>query len=179
MTTKTMSKNGTRPGYEIGNVWRWVEYPARDLLGEDYPYLDAFEGFAINVLMNPQGGDERAVQFASRDYQVRLAELVETDPDNEDLVNAAEDDYLRVLAPRVRAWNATQDGAPIPAPGETDDPEQFRAFYVIPAPLKHWTIAVIRNITIPKRPARSSSPVGSTASTQPTTEPPPPDRLAS
>ncbi len=180
MATKTMSKNGTRPAYELGSVWRWVEYPAKDVVGEDYPYRDVFEGFAVEVLWNPKGADERAIQFAAKEYERRLKELAETDPDNQDLVDAAEDDYLRVLAPRIRAWNATQDGIAIPAPGETDDPDAFMAFRVIPEHLKYWAITVVRMVTIPKRQTRTFLPAGSTATgTQPTTIPPEPEPQAS
>lgn len=179
--TATISKNGTKPGYNIGGMWVWVSYPALEIVGETYPYAEGFEGFMVEVLMNPSGLDERTVTYAWREYLRRLNELTKTDnePENGNLVDAAEDEWLRVVAPRVRSWNAEQDGKHVPAPGETDDPEAFRSFYVIPEHLKYWVTAVVREISIPKRRTPPSVSVGPGAISTPSATPPDPEPLTS
>lgn len=172
-------KNGTRPGYEIGNVWRWVEYPALDLVGEDYPYSEGYEGFAIEVLVNPLGEVERAGTMALREHIDRLRSLSGTDPDTLEAIDRSEDEYLRVVAPRVRAWNATQDSRPIPAPGETNKPDAWMAFRVIPEYLCGWVTTVLRQVTVPKRPTRALSNAGPTAISTPSATPPEQERPAS
>lgn len=177
--TATISKNGIKPEYRIGGMWRLVHYPALDIVGESYPYDDGNEGFVVEVLMNPSGYDERTLTYAFREYLKRLQDLAVNDPDNQDLVDAAEDEFLRIVAPRVRSWNASQDGVAVPAPGEIDDPEAFRAFYVIPQHLKHWITAVVREISIPKRRTPPSLPAGSGAISTPSATPPDPEPLTS
>lgn len=177
--TATISKNGTKPAYAIGGMWVWVSYPALEIVGETYAYAEGFEGFMIEVLMNPTGQAERDLKFALTSHIKRLQELAQTDPNNQDAVDASEDGYLDVVAPRVRNWNAEQDGVHVPAPGETDEPDAFRSFYVIPEHLKYWVTNVVREISIPKRRTLGSASVGPGAITTPSATPPDQERLTS
>jgi hypothetical protein len=178
--TATISKNGTNapvghPGYSLGGLWVWVEYPALGIVGEQYATSDAYDGFAIEVLMNPTGQAEHDLKMALRRHIRRLQDLGETDPDNQEAVDASEDAYLQVVAPRVRNWNAEQDGVHVPAPGETNEPNAWQAFHVIPEHLKYWVTQVVREIAVPKRRTPASSTVGTGAIATPSVTPPDPE----
>lgn len=171
----TISPNGRKPAYSLGGIFVWVEYPALNIVGEQYATNNAFNGFMIEVLQNPLGQSERELKLALRQHVRRLQELGETDPDNQEAVDASEDAYLQVVAPRVRNWNAEQDGVHIPAPGETNQPDAWRAFHVIPEHLKYWVTQVVREISVPKRPIPPSLSPGIGAITTPSVTPPEPE----
>lgn len=177
--TATISKNGTKPGFALGGLWVWVEYPALGIVGEQYAYTDSFAGFLVEVLMNPTGQQERDLKVALLRHVRTLQELAETDPNNQDAVDASEDAYLRVVAPRVRNWNAEQDGVHVPAPGETDEPDAWRAFSVVPEHLKYWVTQVVREVSVPKRRTPASSNPGTGGTSTPSVIPPDPEHPSS
>jgi hypothetical protein len=143
--------NGVATGYTYRPSYVWVDYPTEppepikqpETDEEDgapkepiypYPYDAAYQGFRFELLENPIYG------------QLRLERKALMKP---------EEEYFQVIAKRVRRWNALAAGddgevVPIPAPGETDDPQAWEAFLAIEYELLRWVLHVVRTGHHPK-----------------------------
>lgn len=117
------------------------------------------EPFRAKILVNPTGADIRAEQEAWNALKEN---------------RITEDDYLEVIAERVREWNfEVEDRAgnivPIAAPGSPeaiDNPERINAFLELEPEDLGWLLIMVRYAHLPKaitrRPEQRSTTDSST-----------------
>ncbi len=129
------SPNGIAHGYTYRPRWEWLDCP-----------LPEYAGFRAEVQVNPSFGTLREDAALSG-------------PD------ASEEELLRSLAKRCRAWNALavdSDGneVPIPSPGDAIGEDAWQAFYALERGLLLWLIGAIRSAHLgaPEERGKGSTP---------------------
>ncbi len=120
-------------------IYEWREYPTEPAEGAIFVPNPHYAGFRVKLLVNPTKGEVRQEQQTFQS----LGEGA-----------ATEEDWYRVVAPRVVAWSLMGediDGneTPVPAPGE--HPDNWVAFDMLSPDVVTWLVTEIKTAHVPKR----------------------------